>query len=105
MRLYMLHLFLFTNLHNNLQGVQDNQVGLSCKISIDECFMFQLCSGPTMKVTEGLIKLAFFKTIIFNISFLQQRGWKLGVIKGKQLQNYQRLFDIETYKYITYFTH
>lgn len=61
----MLHLFLFTNLHHNLQGVQDDQVGLSCQIPIDECFVFQLCSGPTMKVTEGLIKL-------FNISFLQQ---------------------------------
>lgn len=57
MRIYMLLLFLFTNLHNNLQGVQDDQVGLGCKISIDECFMLQLCSGPTMKGTEGLIKL------------------------------------------------
>lgn len=60
MCVYMLHLFLFTNLHNNLQGVQDNQVGLGCKISIDECFMFQLCSGPTTKVTEVLNKLVFF---------------------------------------------
>lgn len=55
----MLLSFLLTNLHNNLQGVQDDQVGLSCKISIDECFMFQLCSGPTMTGTEGVTKPVF----------------------------------------------
>lgn len=50
---FILHLFIFTYLHNNLQSVQDNQVGLSCKISIDKCLVFQLCSGPAMKETEA----------------------------------------------------
>lgn len=36
-------------LYNDFQCIKNNQVGLSCKVSINKCFMFQLCSCPTVR--------------------------------------------------------
>lgn len=45
--------FSLAYLYNDLQSIKNNYVGLRRKVTINKCFMFQLCSGPTTKKPEN----------------------------------------------------